>query len=750
MKKVIVCEKPSVARTIAQVLAVRGNHDGYIENDEWIITWCYGHLVTLSDPEEYDPSMKNWSFDTLPFLPKQYMYSVIKDTYTQFEIIRSIYHRQDIDTIYYCPDPAREGITIQAYVRMLAGHKEGVTELVMWLASQTQNEILKSIKEAKPFSSYKNLIESGFMRGIEDYAIGINFSRALTLKYQSLCSTDKSIPTGRVMTCVLGMVVEREKSIKEFIPQNFYKIQSKIKVNGVDVIATWRVTKSNPVYSRIENKLYSDSGFKTKAVALNFMNGLGNQVEIVSVDVKESKKGAPLLFNMTELQASCSKLFKISPDETLKIAQKLYEAKMTTYPRTSARVLSEAIAEEISYNLNGLKKYNSEIAGYITEAFNSGRVDGIGRTHYVDDSKIEDHYAIIPTGENVSNFDNLTSLEKQVYDLIVRRFVGIFMPPAVYKTVSLEEKDTLRNEHFYASGSTLMFPGYMECQGIPASKDKLPREAITLNEGSVFDAEYEIAEGETKPPSRYTSGTIVLAMENAGTLIEDEELREQMKTMGIGTDATRSGILEKLVNIGYLIRNEKTQVLNPSEFGNFVYAVTKNTIPEMLNPKLTAEWEQGLDLIAKGRLSFEDYDHKLTQMIESKVYAIKISSPTEEIIKLAGTIHDSNKTTGFSKPKKVETYLNVPREQKDIAKALGAYWDSDKMLWYVPAGKDVSKFSQFIDEGKVIKSVKKVYLNVPFEEKDNAKRLGAKFDSGKKKWYIMSNQDISLFEKWRA
>lgn len=753
-KKVIVTEKPSVAREIAKVLGVTNKCDGYFENNEWIISWCYGHLITLAYPEEYNEELKQWSMNTLPFLPERYKYHVIPDSdrgksATQFYTIKKLYNRPDIDTIYYCPDPAREGITIQAYVRMMAGHTPGVNELVIWIDSQTESEIKRGIREAKPYSEYENLAKSGYMRGIEDYDIGINYSRALSLKYRPYYNGKQPLATGRVMTCVLGMVTQREIEIENFVPQDFYKIQSVINVDNTDIVATWKVTKENPVYLKIADKLYSEQGFKTEADARDFMSGLGQQVEIDSIDIKNSNKGAPLLFNMTELQASCSKLFKITPAETLDIAQKLYEAKMTTYPRTSARVLTNAIADEISYNLNGLKKYDTEIAGFIDQAFASGRVNNINNTPYVDDSKVEDHYAIIPTGENVSNYAKLSDLEQKVYDLIVRRFVSIFMEPAVYKKISLVEKDTLRGEKFYASGSTLISPGYMLCSGIPNSKENLPEAVQNLTKGKIIDTRYEISKGETKPPSRYTSGSIVLAMENAGTLIEDEELRSQMKMMGIGTDATRSECIAKLCRIGYLQLNKKTMVLTPSDFGRFVYNVTAAEVPELLNPTLTAQWEQGLDLIANGSMPYEKYMVRLNGTITNAVNKIK-TTPVPESINTMKKIDAPGATqkTYTVSSKDVATYLSVPYDRRDEVKALGARWDGTKKAWYVPAGKDIAVFKDFMSSDGAVKSVKKIYLNVSYDDKDEVKALGARWDGTKKQWFIMSNQDVKKFAKW--
>ena len=748
MAKIIVTEKPSVARTFAQVLGVTTKKDGYFENNEWIITWCVGHLVTLSYPEAYDPELKQWSMDTLPFLPSQYKYEIIKTVAEQFRIIKTLYNRRDIDTIYYAGDPAREGIYIQALVRQEAGHNPNAKELVVWIDSQTESEIKRGIKEAKPLSDYQNLIDSGYMRGIEDYALGINVSRAYALQYRALLPRDTKVSIGRVVTCVLGMIARREREIQNFVPQKYYKVQSHIISDGDEIIATW---KADPAFMKQNEALmYSDQGFKRREDAETLITYLTDHLNIEDINTKEEKKYAPLLYNLAELQAACSKILHIAPDETLQIVQSLYEKRVTTYPRTDARVLSSAIADEIDVNLNGLLHYQPT-AAFVQNILASGSYKKICNTKYTDDSKVTDHYAIIPTGMQSS----LSGNEAIVYDMIVRRFISIFMDPAVYKKLSITEITTDNRCRFYASGSTLISPGFLECVGIPQASSSLPNGANTLVKGNSYDATYTISDGETKPPARYTSGSIILAMENAGNLIEDEDLRAQIKGAGIGTSATRDTVIKKLVNNRYVSLNTKTQVLTPEPLGFVIYDIVNATIPELLIPEMTAKWEQTLESIANGTLKAADFQNTLNQMITYYVDKLKQTPVTTEMkaMVVKDGITASGNDTSVPKQKAlkasdVATYLSVPFEDKDKAKTLGARWDSQKKCWYVPAGKDLSSFAKWMSGNKAVKSIKKIYLTVPFEDKDKAKGLGARWDMDKKKWYIMSNTDQSPFKQW--
>lgn len=743
MKKIIVTEKPSVARSFAKVLGVVGSEDGYIENNEWIITWCVGHLVTMSYPQEYDEELKHWSFDTIPFLPENYRYKVIADVRKQFNVIKHLYNRSDVSAIYYAGDPAREGIYIQALVRQMAGTKTGIQELVVWIDSQTDAEIKRGIKEAKPLSEYASLIDSGYERAIEDYAVGINFSRALTLKAnQTIGRLSSSINVGRVMTCVLGMIVRREREIENFIPEDYYKVQCGVSLPDGHLIATWR--PNNDAY---EDKLYNENGFKKKEDAQALISTMSHKVEIEDVSVKDENKYAPLLFNLAELQAACSRAFKISPDETLAIAQSLYEKRMTTYPRTDSRYLSSAIAVEVEDNLLGLKAIFPQEVGSILES-NSYR--NIANTKYTNDTKVTDHYAIIPTG----NVSALSGLEKEVYLMIVRRFLSIFMPPAVYTKVNVIEKDPVNGEKFYASGKTLKYPGFLLLYGNVESKNELPGEVMSLKKGDVFDCKYRVVSSQTTPPARYTSGSMILAMENAGKLIEEEELREQIKGSGIGTSATRAETLKKLDRINYIRINNKTQVLTPDNLGYFVYDFVEIFLPELLDAKLTAQWEKGLDEIVSEETSAATYRARLNQYVTDNVMQIrdKVLSEEEKQILMQYKQKDNNTDKKQPRVKKseVNTYLDVPFAEKDEAKALGARFDMTQKMWYVPKGKDVAAFAKWAPSQNVT-SVKKVYVNVPFSMKDEVKAAGAYWDGNKKKWYFQStNKRLQEFNDYVA
>lgn len=755
MKNIIICEKPSVAKTIAGYLGSFTKHVnkgvGYLENDKWVITWCFGHLVTLCYPEDYDESLKTWSLDTLPFLPKEYKYRPINDTKDQFDIIRTIYHRSDVDTLFYCPDPAREGVLIQYLVRNMAGINPNIKEKMMWIDSITESEVERALKEAKPVHEYDNIRDAGIARSIEDYAFGINFSRGLSKRFERTTGGKCPVAVGRVMTCVLGMIVNREREIESFVPTNFYKINTNL--NGTDVVLGWKATESNPIYPKIEPHLYNESGFKDKNFATSFMNGLGKKQVIESKEIKTEKKSAPLLFNLAELQATCSRIFKISPAETLKVIQSLYEKKLLTYPRTDARVLSEAIADEIDTNINGLVNLSnnvlSEAASHILK---NGLYKNIKKTRYVDDSKIEDHYAIIPTGESLSALSSCEELEKNIYELVVKRFLSIFLPAAEYEKTTIVSKDNARNERFYLSGSVLVDPGYLKVAGMPQSKESLSKFVTELKEGDAYDCSYSINEGQTQPPKHYTTGSIILAMENAGNLIEDEELRAQIKGSGIGTSATRAATLEKLVNNNYLSLSKKTQVLSVAPFGEVVYEIVKSTIPDLLNPKMTAEWERGLSLVAEGKMPQGKYLDKLNQYITHYIQVIKATEPNNIVSELSKKLPDVPKKSKGPSKDNIQTYLNVPYDDKDEVKALGAWFDMSKKAWYVPKNGDLSKFTKWLPNGKVtttVKTPKKVWLNVPYDDKDEAKKLGARWDKDKKKWYTLSNNtNIDAFKKW--
>ena len=707
-KSVYIAEKPSVAQEFAKALKLNTKRrDGYLESDEAIVTWCVGHLVTMSYPEEYDPALKRWNLQTLPFIPEEFKYEVIPSVAKQFQIVSGILNREDVDTIYVCTDSGREGEYIYRLVEQEA-HVEGKKRRRVWIDSQTEEEILRGIHEAKDLSEYDNLGASAYLRAKEDYLMGINFSRLLTLKYGNSISnflqTKYSVVSvGRVMTCVLGMVVRREREIRDFVKTPFYRVLSTIDAQGHTFEGEWRAVKGSRYFESYD--LYKENGFKERKKAEELIQYLqtpddesvnvagiqgqsGLNCRIESIEKKKEKKNPPLLYNLAELQNDCSKRFKISPDETLRIVQELYEKKLVTYPRTDARVLSTAVAKEITRNLNGLSKYPMA-APYMQDILNFGSYKTLVKTRYVNDKQITDHYAIIPTGQGLNALSTVSSTAKGVYDLIVRRFLSIFYPPAVYQKVAIVTK--IKEESFFSSFKVLAEEGYLKVAGIPkkkasqtATKDSsngngennnndtndeagsdssdqsldtgLFEVVKSLKKGAVLQVRaLDIKEGETSPPKRYNSGSMILAMENAGQLIEDEELRAQIKGSGIGTSATRAEILKKLVNIKYLALNKKTQVITPTLQGEMIYDVVDHSIRSLLNPELTASWEKGLNYVAEGSITSDEYMRKLDHFITSRTVGVKGLNNQYQLRacyeKAAGFYPsvNSNKTTGRTK-----------------------------------------------------------------------------------------------------
>ena len=659
-KALFIAEKPSVAASFADVLGERlTSHDGYREGENAIVTWCVGHLVGMSYPDKYDEKYKKWRFDTLPFLPEKYLYEVLPNTKKQFDIVSSLLNRDDVDRIYVCTDAGREGEYIYRLVRQEAG-VSGKTEKRVWIDSQTEDEMKRGIREAKDIGEYDNLSTSAYLRAKEDYLMGINFSRVLSLKYgrtmasflnQKYCS----IAVGRVMTCVLGMVVRREREIRGFEKTPFYRCFSHAADTGIAF--EWKAAEGSRYFAM--PVLYKENGFLKKETARECIDMMCGDADhswdedrcsasvdgtILSVERKTEKKKAPLLYNLAEIQNDCSKLFKITPDQTLSIIQSLYEKKLVTYPRTDARVLSTAIAKEIDKNLKGIGKLSS-MSAYVDEIMEHGWYKGLEKTKYVDDKKITDHYAIIPTGQGLSAIQSLSDLDKKVYEIIVRRFLAIFYPNAVYGKISVAVD--IAGEQLFASEKYLKEEGYLPVTQYSFTKKKKDGDAREADEGGAEDdpaennhalagiadrlkkgmtitmGEFFIKDGETSPPKRYTSGSMILAMENAGSLIEDEELREQIKGSGIGTSATRAGILEKLVNNGYMQINKKTQNITPTLMGEMIFDTVYFSIPGLLNPKLTASWEKGLTGVADGTISEDEYMGKLSEYVTEKTNLVK-------------------------------------------------------------------------------------------------------------------------------
>ena len=631
-KKLLITEKPSVAMEFAKALKINTTRkNGYLESDDWIITWCVGHLVTMSYPEKYDENLKKWRLDTLPFIPADWKYEIIPNVQNQFNIIQDLMHRDDISEIYNAGDSGREGEYIQRLVFMMAKPNPEAKMKRVWIDSQTEEEIIKGIKEAKDLSEYDSLSDSAYLRAKEDYLIGINFSRLLSIIFGRRLAKDLeeervSISVGRVMTCVLGMVVSREREIRDFVKTKYYKIMGEFGENGNSFKADWKVTDESIM--KDSPKLYNDSGFKKIEDAEEFIKSLNGKKAIIS-DVKKSKQkeNAPLLFNLAEIQNECTRRFKIKPDETLEIIQELYEKKLVTYPRTDARVLSTAIAKVITKNLNGIAKgyKDEEVQGYIKKMSEEKYNTNLEKTKYVNDSKITDHYAIIPTGQGYENFDKLEQLKKDVYKLIVKRFLSIFYPAAEFNKLSVTVK--VENEEFTCNSKVCIKQGYLEIakdtkeekDGEEDAKEDNSELLKNLKKNQEINVvNYGVKDAETSPPTRYNSGSMILAMENAGKLIEDEALREQIKGAGIGTSATRAEIIKKLERINYIQINSKTQIITPTSKGEAIYDVVNLSMPDMLNPELTASWEKGLDMVAKKEIKPEIFMEKLEKYIHNK------------------------------------------------------------------------------------------------------------------------------------
>ena len=638
MKKLFIAEKPSVAAEFAKALKVpTGRKNGYLEGDNIIVTWCVGHLITMSYPEKYDEKFKRWSLDTLPFLPKEFKYEVIDGVKTQFDTVSKLLNREDVDTIYICTDSGREGEYIYRLVDMMAGVKDKVRKRV-WIDSQTEEEIRRGIKDAKDWSYYDNLSAAAFLRAKEDYLMGINFSRILTLKYSrnvaNFLKLDRAVlSVGRVMTCVVGMVVNREREIRNFVKTPFYKVLAKFENQGMFIDGEWKVNEKSKYFD--SPILYKDNGFREKIYAQKLIehveeiaNENGREAEVLSNEKKKEVKNPPLLFNLAEAQNECSKRFKISPDETLKIIQELYEKKLVTYPRTDARVLSSAVAKEIDKNIRGLCKFPL-LADFANDILNKGTYKNISKTKYVNDSQITDHYAIIPTG--FGNMNSLGRLQMLIYELICRRFLAIFYPPAIYQKFAI--KFGIGDEIFITNTKVCIERGFLDVLS-PLKEDgdddgdsqnpEYINMISSLRKGSKLRLDsLSIKEGETVPPKRYSSGSIILAMENAGQLIEDEELRSQIKGSGIGTSATRADILKKLFAIKYLALNKKTQIITPTLFGEIVYEVVNCSISQLLNPELTASWEKGLTMVSNGDISSDEYMTKLERFVGIRCLNVK-------------------------------------------------------------------------------------------------------------------------------
>lgn len=691
-KTIFIAEKPSVGRAFAQALKLKPqkSNNSYMESENCIITWCFGHLVTMSYPDAYDENLKKWSFSTLPFLPEKYLYEVLPSSKEQFETVKKLLNRDDVDTIYVCTDSGREGEYIYRLVEMQA-NVQGKTRKRVWIDSQTDEEIIKGIKNAKDLSEYDSLSDAAYLRAIEDYLMGINFSRALSLKYsqsiKDFLNVDKAvIAVGRVMTCVLGMVVQREREIRNFVKTPFFKVNCNVALSASDSSsfpAEFKAVKGSDYFE--SPLLYSEKGFKRREDAQTMIDSLPTEVILKSKEKKKELKNPPFLYNLTDLQAECSKLFKISPDQTLSVIQTLYERKLVTYPRTDARVLSTAVAKEISKNISGLKRYPL-CASFAEEILNTGSYKGIEKTKYVNDKAITDHYAVIPTGQGFEALNSLPDVTQKVYEIIVRRFLSIFYPAAEYEKVSVCVKAS--NESFFSNFKVLVKEGYLKLTKYSFTKNKDEKSTAkddpdadssqdeeakededikvdaeflkqfdSLNKGDKLTAKsYEIKEGETSPPTRYNSGSLMKAMENAGQQIDDnEDLRALLKGSGIGTPATRAGILDKLCKNGYL-KNSKKQIITPELMGEMIYDVVDNSIKPLLDPRLTASWEKGLNQVAEGETSYDEYKIKLYDYVKRRTELVRTISNQSllraKYVDAAQYYKSTSKSSSKSSPKK--------------------------------------------------------------------------------------------------
>lgn len=683
MKNLYIAEKPSVAREFAKALGMKGAatagaRDGYLENEDTIVTWCVGHLITMSYPEVYDPALKKWSFDTIPFIPEEYKYEIIDASSKQFQIVSKLLNREDVGRIYVCTDSGREGEYIYRLVEQMAGvDKSKKDRRRVWIDSQTEEEIMRGIREAKELSAYDNLSDAAYLRAQEDYLMGINFSRALSLKYsytvRNYLGMDRCvIAVGRVMTCVLGMIVKREREIRQFVPTPFYRVLA--STEGFE--AEWKTTKDSAYLD--SPLLYKENGFKKEESAKQLITELSADapIELIvqKVEKKTEKKAPPMLYNLAELQNDCSRLFKISPTDTLNTVQTLYERKLVTYPRTDARVLSTAVAKEIGKNIGGLQKYEP-LAQYAQYIMQQGGYKGVAKSKYVNDKQITDHYAIIPTGQGLGNLNGLNDIQRKVYDIIARRFLSIFFPAAEYEKVSLVlsrqihtvvgEKEN-GTESFFANFKRLKNPGYLTIAGLPSDKkqeeQKLTDEELakfaSLKKGDEIPVQtFNIKEGETSPPKRYSSGTLILAMENAGQLIEDEELRSQIKGSGIGTSATRDSIITKLVTNKYIALNKKTQIVTPTFLGEIIYDVCLNSIQSLLWAEMTASWEKGLSGVAEGTISKDEYTAKMNKFVCDNTNAVKQIRNQNQITRLFDRTKPFYEKAGAKKAAKNRRYI---------------------------------------------------------------------------------------------
>lgn len=574
-KILVIAEKPSVASDIAKVLKCKSKGEGFLYNDEYIVSWAIGHLVTLYDPEDYDAMLKKWSENTLPILPDTIKLKPINKTKTQLNVLKKLMNSKDTDSIICATDSGREGELIFRYIYEIVKCKKSFKRL--WISSMTDTAIKEGFKKLKDSREYDNLYLSAKCRSEADWLVGINATRAFTVKHNALLSI------GRVQTPTLSMIVERQKEIRDFVPEEYFEVE-----------ADYGEFKGIWFKQPFENETRINKKSDAEIIANNVKGEIAN---IYDVKREEKRQSHPLLFDLTELQRECNRKFGFSAKKTLDVAQSLYEKrKMITYPRTDSRYLSADMKSEMGIVLSKIKDtgFYSEFLEYAENNIKNSYTKRV-----FDNSKVSDHHAIIPSKGKLS-IDKLTTDEKKVFDIIVLRFISVFYPQYIYNSIKVFAK--CKNENFISKGTEIVEKGWTVLyEKFKTKKDEPVIPDVKIGDNFVIKKS-AVIEKKTMPPKNYTEATILSAMENAGKMVEDEELKEKLKESGIGTPATRAAIIERLISVGYVIRQGKNLI--PTEKGENLIAI----VPEELkSPETTGKWEKGLSSVAKGKMSQERF-----------------------------------------------------------------------------------------------------------------------------------------------
>ncbi|WP_438314401.1 DNA topoisomerase 3 [Candidatus Caldatribacterium sp. SIUC1] len=598
-KKLVITEKPSVARDIARALGKFTDHREYLENAEYIITWAVGHLVGLAEPEDYDDRFRKWDLELLPIIPEVFKLKPLEKTEKRLEVIKMLSEREDTDALVNACDAGREGELIFRYIYEFLGLKKPVFRL--WLSSMTKEAIQEAFARLRPASEYELLAQAAKCRSEGDWLVGINGSRAFTSRYKILLSV------GRVQTPTLAILVHREREIQNFRPTPYFEVFARFRYGDLTYVGKWRGGEDDRLFDKDEAE---------KVVA----GVLGKRGKVEEFSEHKTQEAHPLLYDLTELQRDANKLFGYSAQRTLDIAQRLYEHyKLITYPRTDSRYLSEDLLGQVERSVAMLTR-----CGFAEFARDLPLREALRDRRVFDRSKVTDHHAIIPTGEEI-RWEALKEGERKVLDLIVRRFLAVFHPPAVWMHRTIRTR--VEGETFLSKARVLAEPGWRVLY--PREEEEFLPVVPRGEEVDVVEAWNE--EKETKAPPRYTEAALLAAMEGAGRFVEDEELREILKESGIGTPATRAAIIERLIEVGYVEREGKTLIPTPKGM-ELVSLVESIPIPELASPQLTGEWEKKLNLIQKGQFTrelFMEGIKSLTWEIVAKVKAQNLEDVRE-------------------------------------------------------------------------------------------------------------------------